>query len=85
MNSMHVRVDTDTGRIAATSKDYPFGEDDQMFDFPDGFDFLHQRDYRIVNNELVNDPLPVPVPPPSPEEINAANINYLSMMMGVAL
>ena len=84
MNNMHVSIDN-VGRITATSKDYPFGENDMVFDFPDGFDFLTQSEYRIADGELVHDPLPVPVFPPSADEVNAANINYLSMMLGVTL
>ena len=52
-----IYVATDSaGRIyATTTKEYA---DDSMFpfDFPEGFDFSAQRDFRIVDGEIVHDP-----------------------------
>ena len=51
---MYVTTD-ETGRITCTSECGDPGED-ATFDFPEGFDFEAQTDYRIVDGELVHDP-----------------------------
>ena len=51
------------GRIICTSEDFNAGPDEFEFDFPEGFDFSKQSDYRIVDGELINDPAG-----PTPEE-----------------
>lgn len=57
---MYYQAD-ETGRIMATTEREEYAGDDYgQFDFPDGFDFSTQSEYRIVDGELVHDPLPVP-------------------------
>lgn len=55
---MYVMLD-ENGRIAATTeyKEYATG----MFEFalPEDFDYSHQEDYRIKDDELIKDPLPI--------------------------
>lgn len=47
----------DTGRVLATTGHKEYAGDDYVeFDFPDGFDFSSQSEYRIVDGELVHDP-----------------------------
>lgn len=60
---MYVSTD-ETGRIGATTdvEEFAIGMDE--FDFPEDFDFSVQNEYRIVDGELVHDPLPDP-----PEQI----------------
>lgn len=58
---MWTRTD-DTGRIVCTTI-YEKYADEEMQDldiFPEDFDFGKQYDYRIVDGELVYDPLPDP-------------------------
>lgn len=57
---MYVSTD-ETGRIGATTERKEFAIGMSEFDFPDDFDFNKQNEYRIVDNELVHDPLPEPV------------------------
>lgn len=54
----------ETGRILATTDQEQFAEGMTEFTFPDGFDFASQYEYRIVDGELVHDPLP-----PTEEEL----------------
>lgn len=50
----------ETGRICATTDVEEYADGMSEFDFPEGFDFNSQSDYRIVDGELVHDPLPEP-------------------------
>lgn len=53
-------IQTDeTGRVTATTDQEQFATGMSEFDFPDGFDFAVQSEYRIVDGELVHDPLPM--------------------------
>lgn len=55
-------VSTDeTGRIGATTQFEEYAEGMSEFEFPEDFDFGIQHEYRIVDGELVHDPLPEPV------------------------
>lgn len=55
---MYVSVDK-SGRIMATTGSIGYKTDDMFeFNFPNDFDFLKQDDYRIVNSELIFDPVP---------------------------
>ena len=55
---MYTNVDT-TGRITVTTPRKEFaGEDAFEFEFPEDFDFAIQDEYKIVNGELIHDPLP---------------------------
>ena len=51
-------------RIVAT-QEFPFLENEPSFDFPDTFEFGEQIDWKIINDELVHDPIP-PEPEPEP-------------------
>lgn len=54
-----VKTDED-GRIYITC-DEKYAEEDYIeFDFPEDFSFIKQNDYRIVDGELIYDPLPEP-------------------------
>lgn len=56
--TIYVCTDKD-GRIQYTTGTAEYaGSDAIQFDFPEDFDFSSQRDYRIVDNELVYDPIP---------------------------
>lgn len=54
----------DTGRVTATTDQERFATGMTEFDFPEGFDFASQSEYRVVDGELVHDPLP-----PTEEEL----------------
>lgn len=57
-----------TGRIGATTTIEKYANGMTQYDFPDDFDFGAQADYRVVDGELVYDPLPEPEPQPSVDE-----------------
>lgn len=48
----------DTGRIFVSTTVEEYAIDMTPFDFPDDFDFSKQAEYRIVDGELIHDPLP---------------------------
>lgn len=54
---MYVMTD-DEGRICATTDVDEYADGMETFDFPDGFDFDSQSEWRIVNGELLHDPIP---------------------------
>lgn len=57
---MYTQID-DSGRILVTTSYKEYTDDSYIeFTFPDDFDFSIQNEYRIVDGELVHDPLPVP-------------------------
>lgn len=62
----HYATTDETGRICATTDAEEYAQGMEPFDFPDGFDFSRQWEYRIVGDGLVHDP-----PPPSEEELAA--------------
>lgn len=88
---MYVSTD-ETGRIGATTEYEQFAIGMDEFEFPEDFDFSLQNEYRIVDGELVHDPLP------EPPELQIANLKsqlaetdyavikvYESMVTGDAL
>ena len=54
---MFVTTD-ETGRICCTGDVGSVEHGDVEFDFPEGFDFAAQSEYRIVDGGLVHDPMP---------------------------
>lgn len=55
----YVCIDTD-GRIQSTTDKQEYAELDAIqLEFPENFDFSTQADYRIVDGELIHDPLPL--------------------------
>lgn len=49
----------ESGRICVTTEEAEYaGKDSFEFDFPDGFIFSSQHDYRIADDSLIYDPLP---------------------------
>lgn len=72
---MYVMTD-ETGRIGATTSVKEYAEGMIEFEFPDDFNFDLQSDYRIVDGELVYDPLPVVEIEPEPTPVEAA-VSYL--------
>lgn len=65
---MYVATDDD-GRVTATTDVEEYAEGMSEFDFPEGFDFSTQDEWRIVGGELIHDPLP-----PSEEGLEAARL-----------
>lgn len=65
MRRVYVSTDSD-GRICATTYVEEFAGGMAEFDFPEGFDFSRQHEWRIVGGELVHDP-----PQPTEEELAA--------------
>lgn len=55
---MYVSVD-ENGRICASTSKEEYAEGMTEFEFDDDFDYENQSDYRIVDGELVHDPLPM--------------------------
>ena len=56
---MHVAL-TDDNRIGATTSYEEYASDDMIeFEFPEGFDFSKQDQYKIVDGELIFDPPPI--------------------------
>lgn len=60
---MYVMTD-ENGRITATTDRKEFAEGMRSIDLPDDFDISKQGEYRIIDGELVHDPLP-----PTEEEL----------------
>lgn len=62
-------------------------EEQFLFDFPTGFDFSDIINWKIVDGELVNEPIIIPEsePQPTQEEINKANIEYIAFMTDIEL
>lgn len=51
----------ETGRVLATTEEERFaGPDWILIEYPDDFDFEIQDQYRVVDGELIHDPLPEP-------------------------
>lgn len=50
----------ETGRITAVSEEFHCGDDELELELPEGFDIDAHRDYRLVDGELVHDPMPEP-------------------------
>lgn len=58
---MYVQTD-EMGRILVTVSNHEYTDESYIeFEFPADFDFSKQNSYRIVENELIYDPLPEPV------------------------
>lgn len=76
---MYVSLD-ETGRIGATTDIEEYAEGMTEFTFPDDFDFTVQNEYRIVDGELVHDPLP-----PSDEEIAAEETRQRNAQIQLAM
>ena len=76
---MYVSLDED-GRIYATTEFEEYAEGMEEFTFPDDFDFNNQNEYRIVDGELVHDPLP-----PSDEEIAAEETRQRNAQIQLAI
>lgn len=55
---MYLMLDQN-GRITATTNSKEYAEGMIEFDLPEDFDYSHQEDYRIVDGELIEDPLPM--------------------------
>lgn len=71
----------DTGRINVTVENEEYTDDSYFeFTFPDDFDFNNQNEYRIVDDELVHDPLP-----PSDEEIAAEETRQRNAQIQLAI
>lgn len=58
MKKIYVSLDN-SGRIVASTEFKEYSDGMTEFDFPDDFDFLKQDSYRIVDNELIYDPIPI--------------------------
>lgn len=55
----YVHIDS-SGRIQSSVKKKEYSEPDSFeFDFPEDFDFSNQDDFRIVDGELIHDPIPM--------------------------
>lgn len=61
---MYVSLD-ENNRINATSSKQEYLVDGFEFNFPIDFEFSAQYNYKIIDNQLIHDPLPQPKPQPS--------------------
>ena len=52
-----ISLTADMGRLIEQD-DGSIVEAGEQFDFPDNFDFAHQSDYKMIDGELLYDPLP---------------------------
>ena len=55
-------------RIGAITLKKEYLVDCFEFNFPQDFDFDKQNEYKIIDNQLVHEPLPQPKPEPSLQE-----------------
>lgn len=76
----------DESRICSTT-DMAFGHptEENVFDFPEGFNFNLQYDYKIINDELIYDPIPEPEAEASQLDIIEAQVTYTAMMTDTLL
>lgn len=58
---IHIKTNED-GRVCAVSDGFPLGDGELFIDEPEGFEFDEHRDWRVINGELIRDPLPIPQP-----------------------
>ena len=74
---------TQDGRIGATSSTHSEGDGVIQVEFPEGFDFAKQRDWRLVDGEgeLVHDPLPEAEPEPDPVEVLRSQLDDVILAM----
>ena len=59
----------------------------EQFDFPENFDFFTQNDYKIIDGELVYDPLPEQeeIPEATWEDVIEAQVTYTALMTDTLL
>lgn len=61
---------TDENRIVMTAdRPAPGAKDPRSYDFPEDFLFACQHDYRLMDDQLIHDPLPVETTPGYDERI----------------
>lgn len=63
-----IAVTADTGRLVE-QEDGTIVMEGEQFDFPDGFDFCRQSDYKLIDGELNYDPLPEPEEEPTADDV----------------
>lgn len=81
----HFVITDSDGRITATSRDFHLGDNEFEFDFPEGFDFDRQGEYKIVNGECVHSPVSQAQEKPSQLDIIEAQVVYTAMMTDTLL
>ena len=79
-----IAVTADTGRLVE-QEDGTIVMDGDTFDFPEDFDFGSQSNYKIVDSELIYDPIPEPEEEPSQLDIIEAQVTYTAMMTDTLL
>lgn len=85
MRRKFYELDADN-RICVTADTAAQGaENPQSYDFPADFDFSKQYDYKIIDGELVHDPIPEAEPEPSQFDIIEAQVTYTAMMTDTLL
>lgn len=72
----------ENGRIGMTAP-VGFGvpAEEDVFDFPESFEFSRQYEYKIIDGELIHAPLPVPEETASPEERIEALEEALALLL----
>lgn len=74
----------DDGRLAGLALGV-YNSEAPVIDLPDDFDTLYMRDYRVVDGQLVHDPLPKPEPEPSETEIMRQQIEQLQAQINILI
>lgn len=77
-------ITADTGRLVE-QEDGTVIMEGERFDFPEDFDFNKQLDYKIIEDELVYDPIPEPEAEPSQIDVIEAQVTYTAMMTDTLL
>lgn len=84
-NQYYTLLDTDNRITMATAIQQ--NEEQFLFSYPTGFDFGAIHDYKIVDGELVHEPViyPEPEPQPTKTEQLRADVDYIAAMTGIDL
>lgn len=57
--------------------------EDKAFEFPEGFEIGTEHDYKLINGELIYDPLPVPESEPDRVQVLEEQLAALKIVLGV--
>lgn len=84
-NQYYTLLDTENRITMATAIQQ--NDEQFLFDYPTGFDFGAIHDYKIVDGELVHEPViyPEPEPQPTGTEKLKADVDYIATITGIEL
>lgn len=78
-------LDADNRICVTADTAAPGAVNPQSFNFPDDFDFNKQNDYKIIDGELVYDPVPEAEAEATQLDVIEAQVTYTAMMTDTLL